>query len=82
MRIRINTALGVVLAQFTVTNDIPKRYSMELSVTNDIPKGLHHVRTYALAEFWTRISCLVLIGGQGYQSFAYNNTRGAQFTTL
>ena len=30
-------ALGFVLAEVTVTNDIPKCYSRELSVTNDSP---------------------------------------------
>ena len=33
----------------------------KLSVTNDIPKAWHHVRTYAWAEMWTRISCLALM---------------------
>ena len=32
-------ALGVVHVEVTVTNDIPKRYSRELSVTNDISKA-------------------------------------------
>ena len=31
--------LGVVNAEVTMTNNIPKRYFRELSVTNDIPKA-------------------------------------------
>ena len=48
MRMHINAshhgALGVVLVEVTVINDIPKCYSREFSVTNDILKALHHVR--------------------------------------
>ena len=33
-----HVALGVVLVEVTVTNDIPKHYSRELNMTNDIPK--------------------------------------------
>ena len=52
-------ALGVIFVEVTVTNDIPKRYSRDLSATNDIPSVTPH--SYALAEMWTWISCLELI---------------------
>ena len=53
MRMRINASrlASCVVAEVTVTNNIPKSYSRELSMTNDI--RWHKVCTYVRAD-WPR----------------------------